>query len=538
MKYFATLILIFISWSVYAITPRSIDADTIKSSDHGTTWTLPTCCGTELVGISGTQSLSNKTINFSQNTFGGFTAGSLLFHNGTTAAQNNNYLFWDDTNYRLGVGTNSLTTTINGSSYGDVLASQFSGSTVVSNITAKYFSSTGADYGPQLRMFRARNTSASPAIVQSGDTLGKIQAYGYDGVDYELSAEIVFTSGATPGSNDMPGSILFKVTPDANVATATALTIANDGKATFAQQVTGSNGFVGSLTGNVTGNATTADALSSNPSDCSADTYAIEINAAGNLACSTVTNSGLAGNIALSKLASQSNNTIVSNISGGAASPSANSVTSVLDTIGSTQGMILYRGASAWSALATGTSGQFLKTQGAGANPVWAAASGGGGGGSLKWLEEDNSPLFTVANHMEIYQYQAALGQYLYAMIRVPWSYQAGTQIFLYAQFYSASTSGTALLQSVSTLIRAGTDAITSTTNQRTSTNSAVTLSGGTANIPQTVTMDLSDSSGQINSVAVSPGDLILIKLIRNASDTSTGDFYVPVYSAEVRASQ
>lgn len=45
----------------------------------------------------------------------------------------------------------------------------------------------------------------------------------------------------------------------------------------------------------------------------------------------------------------------------------------ILDFLGSTQGNILYRGASAWAPLATGTSGYFLKTQGAGANPVWAA---------------------------------------------------------------------------------------------------------------------------------------------------------------------
>lgn len=45
----------------------------------------------------------------------------------------------------------------------------------------------------------------------------------------------------------------------------------------------------------------------------------------------------------------------------------------ILDFLGSTQGNILYRGTSAWAPLATGTSGYFLKTQGAGANPVWAA---------------------------------------------------------------------------------------------------------------------------------------------------------------------
>lgn len=51
----------------------------------------------------------------------------------------------------------------------------------------------------------------------------------------------------------------------------------------------------------------------------------------------------------------------------------------VLDFIGSaTHGDILYRGATDWALLPAGTSGHFLKTQGAGANPIWAAASGGG----------------------------------------------------------------------------------------------------------------------------------------------------------------
>jgi hypothetical protein len=45
----------------------------------------------------------------------------------------------------------------------------------------------------------------------------------------------------------------------------------------------------------------------------------------------------------------------------------------VLDFIGSAaQGDILYRGASAWARLGAGTSGQFMKTSGAGANPAWS----------------------------------------------------------------------------------------------------------------------------------------------------------------------
>lgn len=50
---------------------------------------------------------------------------------------------------------------------------------------------------------------------------------------------------------------------------------------------------------------------------------------------------------------------------------------------GSAQGTLIYRDASSWLGLAPGTAGQFLKTQGAGANPQWAAAGAGGGAGGL-----------------------------------------------------------------------------------------------------------------------------------------------------------
>lgn len=61
----------------------------------------------------------------------------------------------------------------------------------------------------------------------------------------------------------------------------------------------------------------------------------------------------------------------------GASAPTFASLSSIIDSAltASTQGSILYRGASDWTALAPGTSGQFLKSQGSGANPVWAASS-------------------------------------------------------------------------------------------------------------------------------------------------------------------
>jgi len=94
---------------------------------------------------------------------------------------------------------------------------------------------------------------------------------------------------------------------------------------------------------------------------------------------SVATGTGLTGGPITStgtiSLATITNNTILANISGSTAAPTPNTLTAIIDTISSTQGSILYRNATSWVALAPGTSGQFLKTQGAAANPIWSAES-------------------------------------------------------------------------------------------------------------------------------------------------------------------
>jgi len=56
------------------------------------------------------------------------------------------------------------------------------------------------------------------------------------------------------------------------------------------------------------------------------------------------------------------NQRIVSNISGATAAAAANTLTNIFDNIlGSSRGMIMYRGSSSWSVLAAGTSGQVLQ---------------------------------------------------------------------------------------------------------------------------------------------------------------------------------
>lgn len=148
---------------------------------------------------------------------------------------------------------------------------------------------------------------------------------------------------------------------------------------------------------------------------------------------------------------------------------------------------------------------------------------GGGGGGSVVWREGADAPVADFLNNFQIYKFGAGLSQKLYCAYKVPASYSAGKQIKLRMPFTSADTSGNVLFQTVATLIRDATDVISSTTNQRTSTNSAVTVSAGTVNEPQVVTFDLSSTIGEINSVAVAGNHIILVQFLRG-TDTATGE--------------
>ena len=88
----------------------------------------------------------------------------------------------------------------------------------------------------------------------------------------------------------------------------------------------------------------------------------------------------------------------------------------MLSVASEAQGDLIIRGASAWARLGAGTSGHFLKTQGAGANPVWAAikiATGTytGDGGANRQI--------TTGFACKVVMVQQRSGSYPYVWIRL-----------------------------------------------------------------------------------------------------------------------
>jgi len=85
--------------------------------------------------------------------------------------------------------------------------------------------------GGALRFEKSRSaTDGGYTIVQDGDTLGEVQFYGADGVDYAISSSIRAIVNGTPGSNDMPGALLFGTTADGSATSTERMRITSAGE--------------------------------------------------------------------------------------------------------------------------------------------------------------------------------------------------------------------------------------------------------------------------------------------------------------------
>jgi hypothetical protein len=113
--------------------------------------------------------------------------------------------------------------------------------------------------------------------------------------------------------------------------------------------------------------------------------------------------------------------------------------------------------------------------------------------------------------------------------VKVPEGYTAGAQIIAKVALYSPSTSNTIKLAASTSLIEKDTDALESVADQHASTNAALTNTSPARRYRE-ASLDLTDGSGLINSVAVAAGDVLRVVLTRDsATDTDTADIrFVP----------
>ena len=114
--------------------------------------------------------------------------------------------------------------------------------------------------GPYLILSKSRGTSvAATTVVQDGDILGQVMFAGADGGDLApVGASIQAIVDGTPGTNDMPGKLVFSTTSDGAETATARLTISAGGTATFEHPVVTQSGATqGYYIENNAGNAVT-----------------------------------------------------------------------------------------------------------------------------------------------------------------------------------------------------------------------------------------------------------------------------------------
>jgi hypothetical protein len=84
----------------------------------------------------------------------------------------------------------------------------------VAGTGAEFFYNAADNDAPPIILSKSRGSLSSPTIVSSGDNTGFIRFRGYDGSGYVDTARIDSVVDGTPGTNDMPGRLVFSTTAD------------------------------------------------------------------------------------------------------------------------------------------------------------------------------------------------------------------------------------------------------------------------------------------------------------------------------------
>jgi hypothetical protein len=87
---------------------------------------------------------------------------------------------------------------------------------------------------PVINFAKSRGSSVdSFTVVQDGDELGNFLFWGADGTDFAWGAAIQAFVDGTPGNNDLPSRLVFKVSADGSATPTEALRISSTGQVTI-----------------------------------------------------------------------------------------------------------------------------------------------------------------------------------------------------------------------------------------------------------------------------------------------------------------
>jgi hypothetical protein len=195
---------------------------------------------------------------------------------------------------------------------------------------------------------------------------------------------------------------------------------------------------------------------------------------------------------------------------------------------GGAQGDVLYHNGTNWVNLGAGTSGQFLKTQGAAANPVWATVSGAGGSGwNLQWspmvaeFPTSNYATLDSRNNHPVLDFDTTTGETAYFTGVLPADYAgAGITVHLYVSMTSATSGTVGWLVAIERIDASSLDIdADSFAADNTLTAATVPATSG-----QVLKQSINISNGA-NMDSLAAGELFRLRITRDvANDTAAGD--------------
>jgi microcystin-dependent protein len=151
------------------------------------------------------------------------------------------------------------------------------------------------------------------------------------------------------------------------------------------------------------------------------------------------------------------------------------------------------------------------------------ATTTSGGVGLLDWTQDSNAPVEGDSAGVELYDFDYLSEQELWVHVTVPPNYVAGSQVSLVGgAFATTASSGKVLFRATTYLARQASTVLGTYANTYTSTNAEVTVSGTPSQVTAIGDIDLTNAAGEINSVPLQAGDLLLIKLVRKTSSESS----------------
>lgn len=155
-----------------------------------------------------------------------FTTGSIPFSGSSGIyTQNNSNLFWDNTNFRLGIGTASPDSPITINQNTVTLPSPTAGVSPAMHLAAANGGATTIFMDsfantPQIVYRRADTSAAAPSAVQSGDVLMNLVSVGYGATSYQTNSAAKIVSTAAENFTDSTGATIlqFFTRPSGTVA--------------------------------------------------------------------------------------------------------------------------------------------------------------------------------------------------------------------------------------------------------------------------------------------------------------------------------